>query len=179
MDFLWNELKERLFQELRKRLTPAPLLRHPSSDKIFVLTTDASKYAVGAALEQRGQPVTYLSRRLVETETWRDTGDQEILAVMIAIREWEVHLKDCPFIIRTDHEPIKYLQTKPRLSRRQTRWLDELQSYTVQVEHIKGVYNGAADALSRLYDIQPTIKGLHLSHNDFHTAIRECYESGN
>lgn len=57
---------------------------------------------------------------------------------MIALREWSVYLRGRPFTFRTDHEPIRYLQTKARLSGRQHRWLDALQEYTYDVAHIPG-----------------------------------------
>lgn len=148
-DFIWREGEENAFKKVKQLLTNAPLLRHPSSAKPFVLTTDASKYAVGATLEQEGHPVAYLSHRLTDTETRWDTGDQELLAVMIALRKWAVHLRDRPFILKTDHEPIKYLQSKTKLTGRQMRGIDELQSYNFTVEHLSGSQNGAADALSR------------------------------
>ena len=57
---------------------------------------------------------------------------------MIALRSWSVYLRDRPFILKTDHEPIKYLQTKSKLTGRQMIWLDELQSQqnTYQVQKI-------------------------------------------
>lgn len=136
--FKWKEQQRSAFEELERRLITVPVLRHPSSEDIFVLTTYALKYAVGATMEQKGQPFSFLSHRLSETKTRWDTGHQELLAVMIALREWAVYLKDCPFIIRTDHEPIKYLQTKSKLLARQMRWLHELQCYSFKVEPIKG-----------------------------------------
>lgn len=55
------------FEKLKRALTEAPVLAHPSSHKTFVVSTDASQFAVGATLEQDGKPVAYLSHRLNET----------------------------------------------------------------------------------------------------------------
>ena len=41
------------FEEIKKRLCAAPRLAHPVLEQPFVLYTDASKIAVGAALLQR------------------------------------------------------------------------------------------------------------------------------
>lgn len=147
--YQWNQDQQDSFEALKKAMTSASVLHHPKHDSEFVVTTDASKYGVGATLEQNGHPVAFLSHRLSDTESRWDTGDQELLAAMIALREWAVYLRDTKFTLRTDHEPIRYLQSKAKLSGRQMHWLDELQSFDFKVEHISGSKNSAADALSR------------------------------
>lgn len=172
--FSWNEEQTKAFESLKIALTTAPVLRHPKHECQFVLTTDASKHAVGATLEQDGHPVAFLSHRLSDTETRWDTGDQELLAVMIALREWTVYLRDRSFVLKTDHEPIRYLQSKPKLSGRQMRWLDELQSFDFKVEHIPGSKNKATDALSRCVNVSQ-FKSLRLQEKSLMNEIREAY----
>ncbi len=70
-----------------------------------------------------------------------DTGDQEMLAVIIALQHWDVYLRGSRFLLRTDHEPIRYLQSKQKLNCRQAGWLDLLQSYCLEVEQIAGKDN--------------------------------------
>lgn len=41
-------------------------------------------------------------------------------------------------MFKTDHEPIRYLQSKARSPGRQARWLGELQSYMDEVIHVLG-----------------------------------------
>ena len=120
----WGDKQQKAFDDLKTALTSAPVLAHPSSEKEFVVSTDASKYAVGATLEQDGRTVAYLSHRLSPAESNWDTGDQELLAFMIALHEWDIYLKGRKFTFKIDHEPIRYLQTEARLSGRQSRWLD-------------------------------------------------------
>ena len=179
--FQWTTEENNSFELVKQRLTEAPVLHHPSSSKTFVLTTDASKHAVGATLEQEGHPIAYLSHRLSDRETRWDTGDQELLAVMIALRSWSVYLRDRPFILKTDHEPIKYLQTKSKLTGRQMRWLDELQSHSFSTEHLPGSKNTAADALSRNAEEQQhqtsILKGLRLREKELQEKIRKEYSS--
>ncbi len=117
-----------------------------------MVSADASKYAVGATLEQQGHPISFASHRLSDVETNLNTGDQELFSFTIALREWNLVLKGRSFIPRTDDEPIRYLQTKARLSGRQAQWLDELQSYSFQVKFVPSKQNIAPDSLSRLPD---------------------------
>jgi hypothetical protein len=58
-------------------------------------------------------------------------------------------------VVRTDHHPLRYLETQPLLSKRQVRWLDALSEYDYKIEYIQGKWNNVADALSRRSDGQP------------------------
>ena len=173
--FKWDELCTDAFSAIKAALTNAPVLAHPSSEFPFTVTTDASKYAVGATLEQNGHPVAYLSHRLSEQETRWDTGDQELLGLMIALREWNVYLRGRRFAYRTDHEPIRYLQTKARLSGRQARWLDELLSYDFEIEHVPGKSIVVQDALSRRADHALNFKQLNLMTTPLIDQIKSSY----
>ena len=60
--FVWSEACERSFQELKKRLTTAPILTLPDIKKDFVVYCDASKQGLGCVLMQEGKVVAYASR---------------------------------------------------------------------------------------------------------------------
>ena len=109
---MWEEAQETSFKLLKKRLTTAPALTHADPNKILEVTTDASRYAVGATLSQDVHLVSFLSHRLSDTEERWDTGDQELLAFIIALKQWDVYLKGRPFILRTDHEPYVIYKRK-------------------------------------------------------------------
>ena len=67
--FEWTNLCQGAFEELRRRLTSAPVLAYPNSVDPFVLDTDASDTGIGAILSQ-SQPdgtervIAYASRAL-------------------------------------------------------------------------------------------------------------------
>ena len=52
--FDWTEKVERSFQELKKRLSEAPVLTLPEGKEGFVVYTDASKEGLGCVLMQHG-----------------------------------------------------------------------------------------------------------------------------
>ena len=62
--FIWTEACERSFQELKKRLTTAPVLTLPAIYKDFVVFCDASRQGLGCMLMQDGKVVAYASRQL-------------------------------------------------------------------------------------------------------------------
>jgi Integrase zinc binding domain len=53
-------------------------------------------------------------------------------------------------VVRTDHHPLRYLQTQRHLSKRQVRWLDALAEYDYTIKYLAGNWNVVADSLSRL-----------------------------
>jgi hypothetical protein len=55
---------ENIFNELNQRLTTAPVLILPKSDKPFVVYCDASKLGLGGVLMQNNKVVAYASRQL-------------------------------------------------------------------------------------------------------------------
>ena len=86
--------------------------------------------SVGAILSQRSaldlklHPCAFFSHRLNTTESNYDEGNQELLAVKMALEEWRHWLEgvEHPFIVWTDHKNLQYLRTAKRLNSRQARW---------------------------------------------------------
>jgi hypothetical protein len=70
---------------LKEKLTTSPVLQYPDFTKPFLLTTDASGYAIGAVLSQGkvGQdlPVAYASRTFNGAELNYSTVEKELLAL--------------------------------------------------------------------------------------------------
>jgi hypothetical protein len=52
--FVWSKEYEESFQELKKRLTSAPVLAFPSGTEGFVVYNDAFKKGLGCVLMQHG-----------------------------------------------------------------------------------------------------------------------------
>jgi hypothetical protein len=59
--FTWTESCERSFQELKRRLTTAPVLTLPDIQRDFVVYCDASRQGLGCVLMQYGKVVAYAS----------------------------------------------------------------------------------------------------------------------
>ena len=47
---MWGDEQQRAFEELKKRMTEAPVLALPNGCRDFILHTDASGQALGAVL---------------------------------------------------------------------------------------------------------------------------------
>lgn len=63
-----------------------------------------------------------------------------------------------PFIIKIDHQSLKFLLEQRITTLAQQKWLAKFLGYAFVVEYKKGVDNRVADALSRKSNLIP--KGL-------------------
>ena len=60
--FQWSEACEKSFQELKERLTTAPILTLPEATQGFVVYCDASRVGFSCVLMQNGKVIAYASR---------------------------------------------------------------------------------------------------------------------
>ena len=88
--FYWSELQQKAFDALKAALTSESLLAHPEFDKTFILSCDASNYAISAILSQdhngKERPLSFASRVLNQHEINYSTTEKELLAVVFGVR---------------------------------------------------------------------------------------------
>ena len=147
--FEWTDKCEECFQELKKRLTSAPILVIPSGSEGFVIYSDASGLGLGAVLMQHGKVIAYASRQLKDYEKNYPTHDLELAAVVFALKIWRHYLYGVHCDIYTDHKSLKYIFTQKELNMRQRRWLEFVNDYDCDIHYHPGKANKVADALSR------------------------------
>ena len=155
----WGRTEQRAFDTLKQTLTSAPLLAHPDPLRQWTVQTDASGYALGAVLSQRQddgavKPVAYWSHKLTSAARNYSASERELMAIVEAAKHWRQYLHGSPhpILLKSDHKPLVYLNTKEVLGRRLNRWMEELCDLTFEIGYVKGKDNAAADALSRRYD---------------------------
>jgi hypothetical protein len=88
--FEWTSACEARFQELKKRMTAAPILVMPDTKKPFSI--DASGQGLGCVLMQDGHMVAYASRQLKKHEARYLAHDLELAAVVHALKMWRHYL---------------------------------------------------------------------------------------
>ncbi|GJW01315.1 putative nucleotidyltransferase, ribonuclease H [Tanacetum coccineum] len=147
--FVWNEEREKSFEELKQRLVSSPILTLPSGTGGFQIYSDASKKGLGCVLMQHGKVIAYASRQLKPYEVNYPTHDLELAAVVFALKIWRHYLYGESCDIFTDHKSLKYIFTQRELNMRQRRWLELLKDYDTNIQYHPGKANVVADALSR------------------------------
>ena len=151
--FQWKEPQGEAFDTLRKALCTEPILQYPDFSKPFVLTTDASGYAIGGVLSQgnvgKDLPIAYVSRTLSEAEQKYSTIEKECLAIVYCVTHFRPYLYGRSFTIITDHKPLVWLYSIKDPSSRLWKWRTKLSEYEYEIQYKKGSLNNNADALSR------------------------------
>ena len=169
--FQWTAKENAAFKELKAKLMSQPLLVLPDLNKTFEVHCDASGESLGTVLSQEGHPIAYESRRFQAQEKTLGIYEKELLAVIHALDTWKHYLMGTPFIIRTDHQSIKYFMTQTKLSDKQMRWANFLSQFHFHIAHIAGKQNMVADALSR----RPISNAISIAYNHDLTSMIDKY----
>ena len=157
VEWSWKNKEIKAFEDLKRTLTSAPVLRYPDFSKPFVLVADASGFGIGAALMQyetegngKLYPIGFASRALNKAKINYIAFDRELLAICWALRHFREILYGYPITVYTDHRPLTYgLSCTDTMNARRIRHTLVLQDYQANLVYLPGKLNVVADALSR------------------------------
>ena len=62
------------------------MLALPNFVEEFVIETDASRFGIGAVLQQKGHPIAFLNKILAPKHQSLSTYEKELLAVVLALQ---------------------------------------------------------------------------------------------
>ena len=150
----WNVNCQKAFDELKHRLSTAPILIYPDYRKEFILATDASYEGFGATLSQlsddkKEHPIAYASKSLKKEEVNYGATELECAAIVWAIEHFHKYFGTSHFTLVTDHSALKWLkssQPKGRLG----RWIMKLQPYHFTIIHKPGRIHSNVNAIYHL-----------------------------
>lgn len=150
------------FETLRTRLLDPPILALPRAEGLFILDTDASQEQIGCCLFQEQasgtrHPVGYWSRGLTSAERNYSTTEKECLAIVWAILQLRPYLEGKHFIIRTDHNSLRWVLNLADAQGRLARWRLRLLEFDFEVQYAPGKEHHGADTLSRLRPSDPSL----------------------
>ena len=152
----WSENCQHAFDCIKALMTHAPVLAAPQFDRSFKLSVDASDAGAGAVLLQQGDdgvehPVSYFSKKFNHHQRVYSTIEKEALSLVLALKHFEVYVGSTgvPTEVFTDHNPLVFIHQMKNSNRRLMRWALFLQSFNINVHHVKGTRNVLADTLSR------------------------------
>ena len=84
--FDWDDRCEEAFQELKRRLTSALILKVPERGQGYIVYCDATRVGLGCVFMQYGRVVAYGSRHLKNHEQNYPTHDMELVAIVFALK---------------------------------------------------------------------------------------------
>jgi hypothetical protein len=151
----WEQSQQQAFDKLTTLLTSAPVLAYAEYSLPFLLHTDASGIGLGAILYQvqdgKERVIAYASRSLTPAERNYPAHKLEFLALKWAICDkFYDYLYGNKVHVKTDNNPLTYVQTTARLDACSHRWLAALSAFDISISYRQGKKNIDADALSRL-----------------------------
>ena len=152
VEFHWDEKTEKAFTALKEALCNPPILQYPDFSKTFIITTDASGYAVGGVLSQgeigKDLPIGYTSRLLRGSELNYEVYEKEALAMIHCSKIFRSYIYNKKIKFITDHKPLVWFKTADCNTRVQ-KWRFKLSEFDYEVLYKPGKLNANADALSR------------------------------
>ena len=151
--YAWGPKHNQAFDNIKREIVQAPILKYYDPKKETVLKTDASIKGLGACLLQDGHPVYFASKSLQDAECRYITIELEALAVAWVNGKISSFPICLTFYSGNWSEAIRnHPQTKSLTEA--TLWLQWLLicifPYDFSVRYIKGSTNQLADCLSRL-----------------------------
>lgn len=154
-----DDIAFRAFTTIKSKIQEQIELCQPDFSKPFELTTDASNFAIGAALSQRNKPIIFISRTLTDSEQNLATNEKELLAIVWALNSLRNYLYGiADFTIFTDHQPLTSAVTEKNPNLKIKRWKALIEESGAKIQYKPGNQNLTADALSRQY--------CHFTEND-------------
>ena len=151
--FKWTQQCEQEFGDLTEVLTGPGVMAFPTDNGEYTLDTDPSDEAIGAVLSQNQDGVqrviAYGSRALGKAERNYCATDRELLAAKYFTEYYSHYLLGRRFVLRSDHEALKWLYSMKEPKHRIARWIEALERIQYEVEYRAGKRHNNADALSR------------------------------
>ena len=99
-------------------------------------------------LVKKGILSHFSRKKLNEAKKKYSIYDKESYVVVQTIRYWHHYLLSKEFVLYSDHEAFKYVNSQKKLNQPHGKWASFLQEYIFVIRHKFGVENKAIDALS-------------------------------
>ena len=109
----WEKAQQDAYEELKRLVTTAPVLKLYDVTKDITLQVDSSKEGLGAVLLQDNQPVLYASKSLNDTQARYAVIEREMLAICYACQRFHQYVFGKSITVQTDHKPLSGILDKP------------------------------------------------------------------
>ena len=112
---------------MKEVIINCPILALPNFSKLIVLECDASGEGIGAVLKQGQHPIYFESRKLQPHERLYSICDKEMLAIMHDLIKFRQYLVGNKFVVKTNHNNLRYFLTQKDLNERKQKWMSKIQ----------------------------------------------------
>ena len=95
---------------MKEILHSSPILQYPDFSPLFIVTADASYFAMEAVSSQgiigKDLPISYASRALQGAQLKYNVTEKELLAIIFAVIQFRPYIYGRKFTLVTDHRPL-------------------------------------------------------------------------
>ena len=110
--YAWGPEHKQAFDNIKREIVQAPILKYYDLKKETVLQTDASIKGLGTCLLQDGHPIYFASKSLQDAECGYIAIELEALAVAWAMEKFHHFLYASHFTLETDQKPLETILMK-------------------------------------------------------------------
>lgn len=133
-NFQWTVAVGYAFKLVKHVVIQIPTLALLDFPKPFIIETDVCNVGVGAIRLQDPQPLAFLNKALPPSKLGLLTYKKELWAVIFVVNKWHYYLYGRPFIIRTDHQSLKFLLDQRLSIFLQQKWLSKHLGYDYVIQ---------------------------------------------
>jgi hypothetical protein len=116
--FRWSKEEHGEFDRMNKEMNTIPMLSLSDFSQPFVLECDAFREGIGAMLMDNQHPITFEIRKPRELERLYPIYDTKMLGIMHALENFIWYMIVGRFVVRSDHNSLRYFLEKRDLSER-------------------------------------------------------------
>jgi hypothetical protein len=125
------------------------MLALPNFTFSFVLECDTSDKGIREILMWGGHHIMFERRKLCQIERLYSIYDKQMLAIMHALTKFRQYLVGRNFVVKTNHNSLKYFLEHNDLNEFKLKWVMKVQAFNFDIEYVKGKKNIVVNALSR------------------------------
>ena len=134
---------------IKEKLSTALVLALPNFNKVFQVECVAFVVGIDVVLSQDNRLVTFFSEKVCEARSKWSAYESEFFAIVRTLKHWEHYLIQREFVLYTDHQALKHINSQVSINKMYARWVTYIQRFHFTLKHKSGVTNKVADALSR------------------------------
>ena len=154
----WKAEHQTAFDDIKLKITQAPLLAHYDPNEQLVLQADSSQHGLGVALLQKGVPIAYASRALTPTESRYAQIEKECLSIVYGLERFDQYTFGRFVVVENDHKPLETIIQKPlnTVPKRLQAMMMRLSRYDISLKYKPGPQMVLPDTLSRAFPTADT-----------------------
>ncbi|GBN48944.1 Retrovirus-related Pol polyprotein from transposon 17.6 [Araneus ventricosus] len=159
--FLWGPSYDKIFDQVKGQLTKSPVLAFFDPRFESEIVVDASPFGLGAALQQRDNPIAFASSTLTPAQRKSYAHiEKELVVVVYGCKKFHQYVYGTKFKIYSDLKPLIAMSKKPlsAMTPRMQRFYLQLQCYDYDIFYEPGKEIFASDTLSRASVLKTTLK---------------------